>query len=119
MVSIPNKYHTNIALVTIFAFVVVLIHGSFHSHDALLFSSKGHEIFAHNCSDHNSHPSIKSHNDCIQCQRVKLKEFDFSFIQSTKVFLQKTSHQIYNDDKPFRFVIHIHPDKRGPPSNIS
>lgn len=110
-----NKY---IVLTSLFAFLFALGGSFFHDHFDLSIGST--LVFnQHNCSDHHSHPSLNSHIDCIQCQRVKIKEFDFPCIQSTKVFLQKTSHQLHNDDKPFRFVIHIHPDKRGPPISIS
>ncbi len=119
MRSLPNKYQTKIALVTIFAFVFVLLHSSLHAHDVLLFSNKSYEIFAHDCSNHHEHTSLHSQINCVQCQRVKIKEFDLSSIQSTKVFLQKSYHQINSDDEPFRFVIHTHPDTRGPPLSIS
>lgn len=119
MKSVSIKYQKKIAIVTIIAFAFVLLHTTLHTHDALFFSSKGHEINAHDCADHKSHPSINSHGDCIQCQRVKIKEFDCSIIQSTKIFLQESFYPINSDDQPFRFVIHTHPDKRGPPLSIS
>ncbi|MDI6802487.1 MAG: hypothetical protein QME58_01410 [Bacteroidota bacterium] len=119
MISLQNKYDTKTALVTIFAFVFVLFSNSLHTHDALLFSSKGDEVFAHDCSNHQDHTSVRSHFNCIQCQRVKIKEFDLSSIQSTIGFLQKFFFPLNSDEKPFRSVTHTHPDTRGPPSNFS